>query len=445
LYIKIKQRSSVFLPESFSLRISLMIKTFYILLVRLYPFAAKIISPFNVKARLWTRGRKNIFEVIEQKLSGDKMPRIWFHCSSLGEFEQGKPIIEKLKKIYPAYRIVLTFFSPSGYEHEKNYKYADHIFYMPIDSKENARQFYDLVQPALVIFIKYEFWYYYLHEAKKRNVPLLLVSAIFRVGQPFFKWYGDFHKQMLSCFTHVFVQNEKSLRLLQSINFERTSVSGDTRFDRVLQIADSFKPIPAIENFCDDKTVFVAGSTWLEDDEELDHYVNTHPDYRFIIAPHNIFESRLQECEKLYDRSIRYSVYLKKINDQQPTKNNENTLIIDNIGMLKYLYTYARICYVGGGFGGDGVHNVAEAAVYSKPVIFGPVYDKFAEAVDLVEAGAAWSVDDALELEDSFNELLDDKTSYDSACMKAGNYIRAKAGATEIVIRYIQENLLLTN
>ena len=284
-------------------------KLFYILFVKLYPLGARIAALLNNKAKLWVDGRKNIFTTIQQKLAGDKSNRIWIHCSSLGEFEQGHPLIEALKKNYPAYSIVLTFFSPSGYEHEKDYKGADHIFYMPVDSTVNAQKFYDLVQPKLVVFVKYEFWYYYLNEAKKRNIPLLLVSGMFRKSQPFFKWYGSFHREMLQCFTQLFVQTAAAQQLLQSIKINNAVVSGDTRFDRVMDIANHFISIPAIENFCAGKTVIVAGSTWLEDDEELDHYANTHTEYRFIIAPHNIGEERIKACERLYKNSIRYSAY----------------------------------------------------------------------------------------------------------------------------------------
>jgi 3-deoxy-D-manno-octulosonic-acid transferase len=420
-------------------------KIFYILFIRLYPLAARIVSPFNNKARLWIKGRHNIFSVINNDLVHDNNNHIWIHCASLGEFEQSRPLIETLKKKYPAYSIVLTFFSPSGYEHQKNYKGADHIFYMPPDSKRNARKFFDIVEPKLVLFIKYEFWYYYLREAKKRNIPLLLVSGIFRTDQPFFKWYGNFHRQILRCFTCLFVQNKTSLQLLHSIHFQNASVSGDTRFDRVLQVADNFQHIPAMENFCSGKTVIVAGSTWLEDDEELDHYANTHLDYRFIIAPHNIGEPRLKECEKLYHHSIRYSEYIKTTNYKPQTTSEINTLIIDNIGMLKYLYSYATICYVGGGFGGDGIHNVLEAAVYAKPVLFGPVYEKYVEAAELIERGGAFSVIDALELEETFNYLLENNEVYNLAATNAGNYVVMKGGATETMMQYLQEKRLLTS
>jgi len=425
-------------------------KFFYILFLKLYSSGIRIASLFNNKAKLWIKGRRNIFSLIAHQLSDTNSNRIWIHCSSLGEFEQGRPLIESLKKNYPQYNIILTFFSPSGYEHQKNYKDADHIFYLPMDSKPNAQKIYDLVQPMLVIFIKYEFWYYYLSEAKKRNIPLLLVSATFRKDQPFFQWYGNFHRQILKCFTHVFVQNKTSLSLLQKIHFNNASISGDTRFDRVLEVADNFKPIPAIDNFCEGKIVIVAGSTWLEDDEALDHYANSHPDIRFIIAPHDIGESRLKECEKLYHYAVRYSQFIQQQhNVALPTfdiqNRTPNTLIIDNIGMLKYLYSYATICYVGGGFGGDGVHNVLEAAVYAKPVVFGPVYEKYFEAVELIEHGGAFSVIDAIELEDTFNQLLDDPSQYKNAAASARNYVYSKAGATKNVMNYIQEKRLLTN
>ncbi|HRH51262.1 MAG TPA: glycosyltransferase N-terminal domain-containing protein [Panacibacter sp.] len=418
-------------------------KLFYILFVKFYPLGAGIAALFNNKARLWVKGRKNIFTTIQLAMQHDNANRIWIHCSSLGEFEQGRPLIESIKKNYPAYSVVLTFFSPSGYEHEKNYKGANHVFYMPVDSSINAQKFYDLVQPKMVVFIKYEFWYYYLSEAKKRGIPLLLVSGMFRKSQAFFKWYGNFYREMLQCFTQLFVQTEAAKQLLQSIEINHAIVGGDTRFDRVLEVADHFKPIPEIEAFCAGKTVIVAGSTWLEDDEELDHYANTHTEYRFIIAPHNIGEERLKECERLYKNSIRYSSYL--LQDEVDKNQSINTIIIDNIGMLKQLYAYATVCYVGGAFGGDGVHNVPEAAVYSKPVIFGPVYEKYAEAVELVEIGGAFTVVDAIELEEILNELLEDKEAYLNACVKAGTYVKSKTGATETVMNYIQEKRLLTN
>jgi 3-deoxy-D-manno-octulosonic-acid transferase len=420
-------------------------KFLYILFTKLYPVGARLLFPFNKKAALWVKGRKHVMDHIAFNTQRDPAKKIWVHCASLGEFEQGRPIMQALKQHYPAYKILLTFFSPSGYEVQKGYKGADYIFYMPMDSFAAARRFYDSVQPKLVVFIKYEFWYYYLQKGKSLNIPLLLVSGIFRKSQPFFNWYGGFHRSMLACFSHLFVQTQRSAELLASINIRNVSVTGDTRFDRVLEIAAKAQYYKEIETFCNGKTVIVAGSTWTDDDEELDHYANTHPEYRFIIAPHDIGEERLKECDAFYKRSIRYTTYLKKLAANEIIDPSVNTLIIDNIGMLKYLYLCATICYVGGGFGGDGVHNVAEAAVYGKPVVFGPVYEKFIEAADLVEEGGAFSVDDALALEKQFDELLRNKALYNNACAKAGNYIKARSGATIQVMRYIQENRLLTN
>jgi 3-deoxy-D-manno-octulosonic-acid transferase len=420
-------------------------KLIYLLFIKLYPLGARLLSLFNKKAALWVKGRKNIMDHIAFNTQRDPAKKIWVHCASLGEFEQGRPILEALKQGYPKYKILLTFFSPSGYETQKTYNGADYIFYMPMDSFATARRFYDSVQPRLVIFIKYEFWYYYLHKGQALNIPLMLVSGIFRKSQPFFKWYGGFHRAMLKCFSHLFVQTQKAAELLASVNITNTSVSGDTRFDRVLEIAGKQQQYKEIEAFCKDKTVIVAGSTWTDDDEELDHFANTHLNHRFIIAPHDIGEDRLKECDMFYKHSIRYSVYLKKLNNNEAIDETTNTLIIDNIGMLKYLYRLATICYVGGGFGGDGVHNVAEAAVYCKPVVFGPVYEKYIEAEGLVEEGGAFAVEDALELEAQFSKLLADKELYTKTCACAGNYIKLRAGATKQVMEYIQENRLLTN
>ncbi|HVX50012.1 MAG TPA: glycosyltransferase N-terminal domain-containing protein [Chitinophagaceae bacterium] len=420
-------------------------KLLYLLFITLYPIAARMLSLFNKKAALWVKGRRHVIDHIVFKCQRDPIQRIWVHCSSLGEFEQGRPLIEAVKTAYPQYKILLTFFSPSGYEVQKDYKGADYIYYLPMDSFLTANRFYNAVQPRLVIFIKYEFWYYYLHEAARRNIPLLLVSGMFREKQLFFKWYGGFYRSMLHCFSHLFVQTQKAASLLQGIGINNNSITGDTRFDRVLHVAATHVKYEYIEAFCGDKTTIVAGSTWTEDDEELDHYANTHTGLRFIIAPHDISEERLHECETLYKHSARYSKYTQKMEAGESVDTSVNTLIIDNIGMLKYLYGYATICYVGGGFGGDGVHNVAEAAVYYKPVVFGPVFEKFAEAVSLVEAGGAFAVTDALMLEKQMDLLINDTELYRNAATEAGDYIKNNAGATSQVMEYIQEKRLLTN
>jgi 3-deoxy-D-manno-octulosonic-acid transferase len=313
-----------------------------------------------------------------------------------------------------------------------------------MDSKASARKFLTLVKPDLVIWIKYEYWYYYLTELKKKHIPCILVSGIFRKDQPFFKWYGRLHRYMLESFSHLFVQTENSKHLLGTIGFSNNvTIGGDTRFDRVVQIAEQFEPIPVIEQFCGNSPVVVAGSTWPEDEEELDHYANTHPDIKFIIAPHEINEPHLQEVEKLFRHTIRYSQF----REQGASDNTKaaNTLIIDNIGMLSKLYKYATITYVGGGFGDDGVHNVLEAAVYGKPVVFGPVYDKYIEAVELVQKGGGLVINTALEAEETFNTLLADAAAYKLACEAARNYVYNNKGATDGIIQFVQENRLLTS
>ena len=410
----------------------------------LYQVGIRFVSPWNPKAAAWVEGRKGIFKTISQAgIKGSR--RVWMHCASLGEFEQGRPVIESLRKLHPEITVIISFFSPSGYEIRKNYAGADHIFYLPMDSSVNAKRFLDLVNPSLVLWIKYDYWYYYLRELHLRKIPALLVSPLFRADQPFFKWYGNIHRLMLDSFHAFFVQNEASKQLLGTLGISQpVFVSGDTRFDRVIDIAESFDPLPAIAAFCADHSVIVGGSTWEEDEEELDHYANTHPDIRFIIAPHEIEEDHLKDMEILFQNTIRYSEWEKqyqlgKINGQP------NVLIIDNIGMLSSLYYYARLCYVGGGFGDDGVHNTLEAAVYGKPVITGPVIEKYFEVLELAEAGGVIIIDNALEAESLFNRLLVNEEEYAFHGSAAKEYVYSRRGATEKIIRYIQENRLLTN
>ena len=415
-----------------------MSKFLYRLFLVLYSFSIQLITPFNHKAKQWKTGRKNLLQKLKQSIpEGQKI--IWMHCSSLGEFEQGRPVIEKLKTQYPAYKILITFFSPSGYEVQKKYNGADYVYYLPMDSNSNAVAFFDIVSPSLVIYVKYEFWHYYLQEAKKRQVPLLLISAAFRKEQPFFAPYGKFHRNMLACFTHFFVQNEESVSLLASIGFKNVSVSGDTRFDRVIEIAREHQTYPEIDAFCGNADVVVAGSTWTEDDKELDHYANTKTEVRFIIAPHNIGKNRLSECLHFYKNSILFSSLSRNGNPDA-----KNTLIMDNIGMLSSLYSYATVCYVGGGFGAGGVHNVLEAAVYAKPVLFGPEYHKYLEAVELIENDGAATVTNTLQLEQTLDILLQKNAAYFEKCEAAKNYVYGKQGATENVLGFIYANRLLT-
>lgn len=409
------------------------------IIIRLLAVAIRIASIWNIKARQWLKGRKNLLHKVSEALKGNTRPVIWMHSASLGEFEQGRFLLENLRNAYPGACIVITFFSPSGYEVMKDYKGADFIFYLPEPTSNNAKKFIQILNPKLVLWIKYDYWYHYLHELKKRSTPLILVSAIFHRRHSFFKWYGPLYREMIKCFTWLFVQDEPSMDRLKSIGINNVSVSGDTRFDRVIDIADHFTEVPMIEEFVGNSRVVVAGSTWPEDEEELDHFANTNPNIKFIVAPHEIGEDHLADIEKLYKSSVRYSQLLEK----GVAASNVNTLIIDNIGMLSRLYRYATIAYVGGGFGDEGVHNVLEAAVYGKPVLFGPVFNQFREAIDLLEEGAAFTIENALELENTLNSLLSDSSLYKECCEASRDYVMSHKGATGKILAYIQENRLL--
>jgi 3-deoxy-D-manno-octulosonic-acid transferase len=411
-----------------------------------YRIAAQLVSPWNPKAAAWTRGRKGLMDQIAAAGIGNNgRKRVWMHCASLGEFEQGRPVIEALRRQYPGLSILVTFFSPSGYEVRKDYAGADHVFYLPQDSAVHARRFLDLTKPDLVLWIKYDYWYYYLRALRKRSIPVLLVSPLFREDQPFFKWYGNLHRLMLDSFEAFFVQDDASKKLLGTLGISRqVIVSGDTRFDRVIDIAEQQRPVPGIAEFCGDARVIVAGSTWEEDEEELDHYANTHPEIRFILAPHEVEEEHLRDIEGLFHSSIRYSVLLKKA-AARLSAGMPNVLIIDNIGLLSRLYRYATICYVGGGFGDDGVHNVLEAAVYGRPVVTGPVIEKYREAVELAETGGLIIIDNALEAESAFDRLFREEAEYAFHSRAARDYVYARSGATATIVDYIQENRLLTS
>ena len=437
---------------------------FYNLFLAAYWAGVRIIGIQNKKARAWILGRFNwkaklqkAIAVISNKTNG-KTQTVWMHCSSLGEFEQGRPVIEKLKAQSQNFVTIVSFFSPSGYEVMKNYKGADVVCYLPMDSPGNAKAFVGIIQPTLVLWVKYDYWFYYLKEIHSRKIPLLLISGTFRPGQPFFKWHGKLHRLMLHTFSHLFVQNESAMALAaQIIDAHKISVSGDTRFDRVVAIAEQFSPLPLVEKWLGEtKQVLVAGSTWDEDEKELIHYAKLHPGVKFIIAPHNVNEEEIKELLKFFPGAVLFS----NIDKQQQTFGNnlklqqensgedrrlKNVLIIDNVGILARLYYYATVCYVGGGFGADGVHNVLEAAVYSKPVVHGPEYEKYAEAKGLVAAGAAFEIEDALELEDVLNKLFSDADFYKEAATAAGEFVYSQQGPTRKVVDYIYINRLLTN
>lgn len=416
----------------------------YNIFLLLFRASVHVAALFKPKAKKWIQGRKGIFEQLEKAVSpGQKI--IWMHCASLGEFEQGRPVLEKLKLHYPEYRILLTFFSPSGYEVRKNYDGADWVFYLPMDGSARSKRFLQIVQPSLVIFVKYEFWYYYLKKIKYGNIPLLLISAYFKKKPSLLNPYNRLKWKMLSRFDHLFVQTEGSKKIADALGLsEITSISGDTRFDRVKEIADKFEPIPGIESFTANKKTIVAGSTWPDDDEVLGNtYTQLQKrDIKIIIAPHELSERVFDDIERRFPGAIRYS----QLSD---VASDANCLIIDNIGMLSRLYRYADITYVGGGLTRNGVHNVLEAAVYSKVVLFGPYYSDYSEAVDLVKTGGGISFSDekkdGKKLAAIISELMDNEPDYKQRCSAAGNFVRSSTGATGKIISFIQEKRLLTN
>jgi 3-deoxy-D-manno-octulosonic-acid transferase len=392
----------------------------------------------KTKAQRWLQGRRHWRSRMRQAGIGAQRV-VWIHAASLGEFEQGRPVLEAIRAAWPAYKILLTFFSPSGYEVRKDYKGADYVFYLPLDTKSNARDFLDIVQPALAIFIKYEFWYHYLTALHIRNIPTLLVSGIFRKDQVFFKSHGSMFRRLLQQLTHIFVQNDDSLQLLRSIGLQNSSISGDTRFDRVFALLSEKTALPAIASFAAGGKLLIAGSTWPEDEKVLSDWWKEHPStaLKLIIAPHEIHDSHIQAITALFPEAVKYSAL--------SPDTTANVLIIDNIGMLTTLYRYATIAYVGGGFGKDGIHNILEPAVYSKPVIIGPEFNKYFEAVELVAAGGAVVVNDFRQLHTYMETLLSDQEAYAKTAAIAGNYVAANTGATQKVLHYIQENRFLSN
>ena len=355
-----------------------------------YLILIRIASLFNPKAKLWIAGRKGVFQKIKlaidtSKSNSSNSRLIWFHCASLGEFEQGRPLMELIKKQDSSVKILLTFFSPSGYEIRKNYSGADFVFYLPIDTQKNARKFIEIIEPSSVFFIKYEFWYNYLNELKKKNISTYLVSGIFREDHYFFKPFGSWFREQLNCFTQFFLQDEKSEQLLNSIGYENTTISGDTRFDRVFEISSNIQKNNLVEQFIQDKKVLIAGSTWGEDERVVSSLKLEN--FKLIIAPHEIDEPHIQSIILQYINSkiIRYSL----ANDQNIA--SADILIIDNIGMLSSLFQYGTIAFIGGGFG-KGIHNILEAATFGLPIIVGPNYQKFTEAKDLIKLGGAFTI-----------------------------------------------------
>lgn len=403
----------------------------YRLATGVYFIAVRIAALFKPKAALFVNGRKNIIAAIANALKNEQRKRIWVHCASLGEFEQGRPVLEAIKEQYPRYAIVLTFFSPSGYEVRKDYKGADYIFYLPVDTPGNAAAFMDIVQPALCLFIKYELWYFYLSQIAKRGIPALLVSAIFRKDHGFFKWYGGLQRKMLTSFEHIFVQDSNSMTLLNGIGINNVSVSGDTRFDRVIKAAEQATALAIADEFCAGYKIIVAGSTWKDDETMLRKAMELLSDqWKMILVPHEVDESHLKEIEKLYGNDIvRWS--------QWKGDTNKRVLLVDRVGLLMQLYKYSRVAWIGGGFGKDGVHNVLEAAVYGVPVLYGHIYHQFIEAEELVKTQGAIVANTPASFICSL-DLMENKSKYRLHADAARQYVVAHGGATEKVLQYVK-------
>lgn len=399
----------------------------------------KLLALFSPKMKLFVEGRKSVFQTLKDKIHAeDKV--FWFHAASLGEYEQGLPVVEKIKTQFPHHKIVITFFSPSGYEVRKNNTIADVTVYLPLDSKSNAKQFLDLVHPEKVFFIKYEFWPNYLNELNQRQISTYLISGIFREKQVFFKWYGGFYRNALKTFNYFFVQNEKSKNLLQSIGFTNVRVSGDTRFDRVVAILEKDNTLDFIEQFKNNQTIIVIGSSWPKDEELLVNFINQSADnVKFIIAPHNIKEVQISNLKSQITKStILFSEKDEMLKRVQNDKISDyQVFIIDTIGILTKIYSYADIAYVGGGFGNPGVHNILEPATFGIPIVIGSNYSHFAEATALVGLEGCVSVKNQSELNETFDLLLQNE---DERCEKGhicSTFVQMNKGATDRILNAI--------
>ncbi|WDF69139.1 glycosyltransferase N-terminal domain-containing protein [Sphingobacterium oryzagri] len=407
-------------------------RVFYDLGIGFYALILRLIAPFHSKAKRWVDGRKGLLKYIEQTIEFKQKP-IWFHFASLGEFEQGRSIMEAIKSQYPNEKIVVTFFSPSGYEIRKNTPLADHVFYLPLDTAKNARMFLALINPKFAVFTKYEYWYHYFKALRAQNIPLFMVSAIFREDQVFFKWYGGFFRKILKQVSFFFAQNIDSVHWLKSIHIKQAGLAGDTRFDRVVSLPKQRQVIAAVETFIQSADqVIVAGSTWPEDEQLLAAWLQQANATKILLAPHEIGQQHLDQLAQLFPTGLFFSQFASYSSDAIAVSP---VLIIDNIGMLSSLYGYGDLCYIGGGFGA-GIHNTLEAATYGKPVIFGPKYYKFQEAKDLLEIGAGFSIDGKDQLFATLNALsVPEKQSL--AGEAARKYVVEKAGATPIIMKYL--------
>ena len=402
----------------------------YELIISLYTLGVGVASLFNPKARKMWKGGREAFRVLRDKVDSSSR-YVWFHAASLGEFEQGRPIMERLRAEHPEYKILLTFFSPSGYEVRKNYEGADIVCYLPLDTYFGARRFLSLVHPEVAFFIKYEFWWNYLHILKRRGVPVYSVSSIFREGQVFFRWYGRTYSNVLKCFTRFFVQNDESRRLLATLGITEVDVTGDTRFDRVLQVKQQARQLPIVDAFRQGYKVFVAGSSWPPDEDIFINYFNEHRDWKLIIAPHVIGNDHIRQIVgKLRRKAVRYT------EATEDSAREADCLIIDCFGLLSSIYGYGDVAYVGGGFG-VGIHNVLEAAVWGMPVIFGPNNKRFQEAQDLLASGGGVEIDSYSQFEAVMNTYVADASAMEADGKKAAGYVAAKAGATDVILKAV--------
>jgi 3-deoxy-D-manno-octulosonic-acid transferase len=407
----------------------------YNLTIQFAQLILKIVALFSPKIKLFVEGRKNVFLTLEQKIkSTDKT--IWFHAASLGEYEQGLPVIEKIKETYPNHKIVVTFFSPSGYEVRKNNTIADATVYLPLDTPKNAKQFLKLVHPDLVFFIKYEFWINYLDQLKNQNIPTYLISGIFREKQLFFKWYGGFYRKALDTFTHFFVQNENSKKLITQLGKSNVTISGDTRFDRVVAILEKDNTLDFIAEFKNDSLTLVIGSSWPKDETLLIEYINSCTlDVKFIIAPHNIKTEQIENLKNSITKKV--VLFSEKENKDL---SQYNVFIIDTIGILTKIYSYADIAYVGGGFGHPGVHNLLEPATFGVPILIGPNYSHFEEATNLVQLGGCISITNQRELEYALSNLVQNNEARHTTGQICKDFVQKNKGATNRIMTKI--NLL---
>jgi len=408
----------------------------YNIFTHLFSLGMRMASPFHAEARKWVKGRANWKKELEGKLNWKRDKIIWIHSASLGEFEQGRTLIEAIKKTHPEIKIIVSFFSPSGYVVRKNFHGVDHVCYLPMDSKSNATAFIDIVQPTLAIFIKYELWFHYLDVLNKRNIPTILISAIILPSQAYFGMAGSFFQSMLKMFTHVFVQDEASKQLLSSIGIEQhVSITGDTRFDRVAAITHESFSNNAIEDFCRNEKVLIAGSTWREDESALQYVQSRIPALKLIIAPHEIHPAHLASIQSIFKNSVLLSQY--------HPEHTAKVLIIDSIGMLSKIYRYATIAYVGGGFNKAGIHNILEAAAYGKFVCWGPNYQRSAEASKMLELSCGFSYHQKEALSDKIAHLLEHSTELEEKNQCAKEFVSTNQGATSRIMVFLQDSNMI--